>query len=357
MSLSKWIMKQYWRVGTIRTLLSLALGTLVLGKLYYEYVPVLADLGFLGAVSFGAFLFLVFMGLGWLYDEKARLWNESVVIQTDRYPFAFVPEWRVFASDYPTMYSLLRILRESFTKVGLDTTRIDDTAAYLAHFFKKQPGNRNDLFSSEGEAERFLAEHPFVAGSADHGRRRFSIGTRLKRSFQIWVLRLNYIQSLTGLGQDVLVFAAFYVAILFPSVAEGDVVPIEYLLQGILFMSIPIFLVMVAAGWFYDRRLKLWSPQMAVDVERTPYSYVPDPRTRALVFPMFFTLISTTREILHQEGRRTEDLDRIIAYQDQFYGLHVSRNEDMETARRIRAELGGIFEERYSHGSDDYNEF
>ena len=48
MSLSKWIMKQYWRVGTIRTLLSLALGTLVLGKLYYEYIPVLADLGFLG---------------------------------------------------------------------------------------------------------------------------------------------------------------------------------------------------------------------------------------------------------------------------------------------------------------------
>ena len=65
MSLSKWIMKQYWRVGTVRTLLSLALGTLVLGKLYYGYIPVLADLGFLGAVTFGAFLFLIFLGVSY----------------------------------------------------------------------------------------------------------------------------------------------------------------------------------------------------------------------------------------------------------------------------------------------------
>lgn len=351
MILSKWIMKQYWRVGTIRTLLGLALGTLVLGKLYYEYIPVLANLGFIGAVTFGSFLFLIFLGVGWLYDEKAKLWNESVVIQTDRFPFAFVPEWRIFASDYPTLYSLLHTLRESSTKLGLDTARLDDVAMYLIHFFKKQPANRKDLFSSEGEAERFLTEHPFVERLTDDREKKLSFGTRLKRSFQIWLLRLNYIQSLTGLGQDVLVFAAFYVSVLFPAVAEGTLVPTEYLLQGILFLSIPIFLVMIAAGWFYDRRLKLWSPQMAVDFERNPYSYVPDPRTRALTFPMFFALISTARKIFLQEGIETEDLDRIIAYQNEFFTLLVSRTEDLEVSRKLRLELGNVFKAQYSQRS------
>ena len=186
MNLSKWIMKQYWRVGTIRTLLSLALGTLVLGKLYYGYIPIIADWDFMGAITFGMFLFLVFLGLGWVYDEKAKLWNEQIVIQTDRYPFAFVPDWRIFAADYPTMYTLLSTLRNSFNKVGIDTRRIDELTKYLTNFFKKRPGNRKDLFSSEGEAERFLMEHPILDSSADR-RKKLSIRTRIKRWFQLWL--------------------------------------------------------------------------------------------------------------------------------------------------------------------------
>lgn len=352
MSVSKWIMKQYWRVGTIRTLLSLALGTLVLGKLYYSYIPILADLEFIGAVSFGVFLFFAFLGLGWLYDEKAKLWNESVVIQTDRYPFTFVPEWRTLAIDYPTLYSLLLILRKSFTKVGLDTNRLDDISLYLTNFFRKQPGNRKDLFSSEGEAERFLLEHPIHDSFADDRMKKYSIRTRLKRGLQIWLLRLNYIQSLTGLGQDVLVFAAFYVAIIFPVVSEGELVPIEYLLQGIIFMALPIFLVMVLAGWVYDMRLKLWSPEVAVNIERNPYSYVADPRMYALTFPMFFTLISITRKILDQEGLPTGELDKIIAYQNEFLKLLVSRDKDLILAQKMRTDLGDLFRDRGIPRSD-----
>jgi hypothetical protein len=344
-------MKQYWRVGTIRTLLSLALGTLVLGKLYYGYIPIIADWDFYGAITFGALLFLVFLGLGWVYDEKAKLWNEQIVIQTDRYPFAFVPDWRLFAADYPTMYSLLFVLRNSFDKIGLDTRRIDELVIYLTNFFEKRPGNRKDLFSSEGEAERFLMEHPILE-SATERKRKYSIGTRIKRWFQIWLLRLNYIQALTGLGQDVLVFAAFYVVIIFPGASEGGLVPIEYLLQGILFLSLPIFLAMVLAGWFYDRRLKLWSPQQTVNVERNPYSYLPEPRTYALTFPMFFTLISIIREIIAKEGLQTDKLDRIIEFQSEFLKLDVSRNEDMKISQKLRKDLGDVFRNMESYRSD-----
>ncbi|MHA2022411.1 MAG: hypothetical protein ACTSWQ_01995 [Candidatus Thorarchaeota archaeon] len=47
MAVKKWIMKQYW------TLSSLAMGMFVLGRLYYEYIPGLRDLGVLGALTLG----------------------------------------------------------------------------------------------------------------------------------------------------------------------------------------------------------------------------------------------------------------------------------------------------------------
>ena len=73
MSKAKWIMKQYWRVGTIRALLSLALGMLVLGKYYYIYIPVLSDLDLAGALILGTVLMILFMVVGWIYDDKAKL--------------------------------------------------------------------------------------------------------------------------------------------------------------------------------------------------------------------------------------------------------------------------------------------
>ena len=64
MSKTKWIMKQYWRISTIRTLAGLVLGMLVIGQLYYEYIPPFAELGIVGALILSFILILFFMGLG-----------------------------------------------------------------------------------------------------------------------------------------------------------------------------------------------------------------------------------------------------------------------------------------------------
>ncbi len=184
MNLSKWIMKQYWRVGTIRALLSLALGMFVLGKLYSNYVPILMGLGLLGALILGSLLTLLFMGVGWAYDEKLQLWNESVVVQTENYPYAFVPDYRMYASDYPMLYSILYTLRGALLRLGLDARCVNDLALYLERLFKKQPSNKKDILSSEGESGMFLHAHPLLPGSAPDAKPSYSLGTRLKRSFQ-----------------------------------------------------------------------------------------------------------------------------------------------------------------------------
>jgi hypothetical protein len=346
MSLSKWIMKQYWRVGTVRALLSLALSMLVLGKYYYGYIPIISDLDLWGAILLGVFLTLLFMGFGWFYDVKAKLWNESVVVGIERYPYSFVPEFRNIASDYPTMYTLIGTLRRVFIRLKMDTTQLDRIAQYLDDYFRRQPSNRRDLLRSEEEADAFLTENPLMDSSDRIGHQKYRFGTRVKRAFQAWVLRLNYIQSFTGLGQDVLVFGAIYVAFIFPDVAENGLVPIEYLFQGILLLSLPAFIIMVFAGWFYDKKLKLWSPDLTVQIERNPYSYVPDPRTYSLTFPMFYTLMKLLNDVLKHIQIEDTEIEKIAVYVDKFLQLNVSRQQDMDVAIRTRAELGKIFEMR-----------
>ena len=338
------MMKQYWRVGTIRALLSLALGMFVLGKLYFEYVPILMDLGLLGALILGSLLTLLFMGIGWAYDEKLALWNESVVVQTENYPYAFVAELRSYATDYPVVYSLALTLRRVLLKLGLDTGCIDDLALYLEGFFAKQPLSKKDLFSSEGESDLFLQKRPLTQGSLSHTKRRYTIGTRLKRSFQWWSLRLNYIQSLTGLPQDVLVFGVLYAPIILGAAFDSKPLPIELLYQVILLISLPMFILMVVGGWVYDRRLRLWSPDLVVQTERTPYSYVSEPRTYAVTVPIIFMLFKTMKGLFQDLNLDTGQLSRIAAYLDEYLRIRTTDDDDMRRANDLRSQLGPIFQ-------------
>lgn len=340
---SKWLMKQYWRVGTVRALLSLVLGMLVLGKFYSEHIPIINEWGLAGSLTLGAFLILFFLGVGWLYDVKARLWTESVVIQTERFPYAYVPEFRNFATDYPIVYALITTLKDVFLKLNIEIQSLDGLAEYLDEFYNRRPDNRDDFFNSSSDADRFLVEHPFSKKDTQAQQTGIPLGTRAKRTFQIWMLRLNYIQSFSGLGQDVLVFAAIYVAIIFPTVAEEGLVPIEYLWAGILFMSIPLFLILIAGGWVYDRKLKLWSPDQVVQVERSPYSYVPEPRTYSLTYPVFYETLQTLYDLFCVIDIKTEKFVTVIEYLGEYLDLRVSRDEDIVRAKVLRANLGELF--------------
>ncbi|MFX0045934.1 MAG: hypothetical protein ACFE8Z_08805 [Candidatus Hermodarchaeota archaeon] len=344
MSKLKWIMKQYWRIGTIRALLSLALGMFVLGRWYYVYVPYLQDMGLIGALTLGTSLVLVFLGIGWLYDERVKMWAPGKQAAVERNPYSYVPNPRAYAIDFPMAYATIATLKGLFEKMQLDKRVIENSTAYLADYFRRAP-LKEDIESADSKAQSFKQQHPFL-GEADSDRVGIGIGARVKLGFQIHTLRLTWIQSLTGLAQDVLVFGAFYITVLVPGAQVGETVALEYLIMGIAFISAPLFIVLALLGWYYDKRLKVWSPERAVIVERDPFSYVPDPRYHAFDQPALYPLFSTLREVAVNADLDISELDKIIDYVAKYTSLSVSREEDMQVARDLQKSYGAMFQKK-----------
>ncbi len=340
MSKLKWMMKQYWRIGTVRALLSLGMGMFVLGKLYYRYVPVLQDMGLLGALVLGTVLFFFFLGVGWAYDVKAKMWSPKTQVGIERNPYRYVPNFKDLAASYPFFNATLRVLEGVFEKLGLDRTWIRDLRVYLARFYSLRP-NRRDLQLSERLAAEFMATHPFSRERLP--KRPVGLGARMKLWFELNILRIGWVQSLTGMTQDVLVLAAFYVVFLFPDQVENNAVPIHYLLLGIVLVAVPVMLFVVALGWYYDRKLKAWSADLTVKVERNPYSYVPQPRLYMTVFPYYSAVLTTLRDVFAALDMDTSCLDRAIEFLKEYCTLSVTRDEDMQRARELRKTFGATF--------------
>ncbi len=340
MSKSKWIMKQYWRVGTIRALSSLALGMLVLGKLYYVHIPILSDLDLLGALILGGALFFLFLGVGYLYDVKIKMWSPKTQVLTERSIFEYVPNYRNLAFDYPMLNAVLRMIKNIMKKLGRETSRIDESLKYFEIYFNRLP-NKKHLQEAERGARAYSEAYPF-SRTDDESPTKIGIRARLKLGFETQVLRISWVNSLTGLAQDALVFAAFYIVIIFPDVVVDSAVPVEYMLLGLVFISLPIFVGFVAFGWYYDKKLKVWSAEVAVRIDRNPYSYVPDPKVHGYTFPVYITVFRTLRDIFIKQGYDTTGIDDILHFLDEYKDLTISP-EDMERGKELRASFGKVF--------------
>jgi hypothetical protein len=266
MSKARWIMKQYWRISAIRAWMGLALGMFSLGKVYAAQTPGLAELGLIGALILGSVLVLVFLGVGWLYDVKGKMWSPSV------------------------------------------------------SFFEK---------------------HPFL--DETRPKKRVSFTAKSKLEFEVIQLRLDWIQQLTGMLQDSLIFAAVYVVLIFPGVAVDNVVPIPFLILGFLLLSIPMLFIITLSGWYYDKKLRIWSPDMIVKVERTPYTYVAYPRLYVMDLPAYYALLDTMKMIMEKQGIEPFEIERIIEYMNTYCDFKSSREQDMEKARALRREYGEVF--------------
>jgi hypothetical protein len=336
-SKTKFIMKQYWRVGTIRALLSLALGMFVLGRQYYVHIPILEDLGLLGALILGTLLVLLFMGVGWWYDVRGRMWSPKIQAITERSPYQYIPNFKSMTYDYQVYYATIATLRRILAKTGVDDTSISDLSNHVGTFFDRKV-TRSDIFGAEPDALEFNKKHTFVEGQ-EFEKKRVPISSRLKLGFETEMLRLNWIQSLTGLFQDVLVFGALYVTILFPEQVTDGLVPIDYLFLGILFLSLPLFFGLVAAGWYYDKRLRVWSADFIVKFERNPYMYVPDPRNGIVEIPFFLILFRTLDNIFEKKNLDRTELRKIIQYLERYQQFDASVDQNMEDARTLRKEL------------------
>jgi hypothetical protein len=301
----------------------------VLGRLYYRDVPGLANMGLVGAITLSLALIAVFIGIGWVYDRRLKLWNEAAQVTTERYPYQYVPDPRARMMDYPCLYAVLDTLMGLAPRMGLNTGVLYDLVEYLADYFARSPESRRDIHSSIPSSEALMQRHPFRSderGVTKKVRARRSIG----KSFQLETLRLGWIQSLTGMVQDVLVFAVLYGIILFPGLAGGDFLSVDYLMLAIVVLALPIFAVLMALGWYYDRILKVWSADVAVSTERNPYSYVPAPTVNIMHVPMYYTLFFFFWKNSDLLGVDKSMIERTLSYLDRYSSLSPSRDEDIK---------------------------
>jgi len=335
-------MKQYWRVGTIRAISGVVMGMLVLGRYYYQFIPPLAELGFFGAIILGGILILLFLGFGYIYDDRLKLWNERIQIETEKNPYTYIPLIRYRHFEYPFFYAIIDSLRKISKKVGVDSTQIEELDTYLSDYFSRSAGSRSDLFGADSKAEEFNEEHPFIEED-EPTEDKLSLGHRAKKNSMLNFWRWRWVQNFTGLPQDVMVLAALLGAIIFSEFLVNESLPPEYIQMSITFFALPLFFILLAFGWYYDKRLKLWSPDQVVKVERNPYSYVPDPKVVAYSIPFLNALINSYIQLFEKLDLDPVELIIIATYLDSYSKLSAADDSDMATARQLRQEFGPVF--------------
>ncbi|MHA2360069.1 MAG: hypothetical protein ACXAB5_07330 [Candidatus Thorarchaeota archaeon] len=222
-------------------------------------------------------------------------------------------------------------------KVGLSTDSMEDVENYFAGYFTRRL-NRKDIFSTEQVASDFMQRHPFKESDASV-KHKIGIRAKLKVGFQLHIIRVNWIQAITGLMQDTLVFAAIYALVLFPMLTD----PTQIMLIQIFIVAIPLFFVLTVLGWYYDKRLKVWSADTAVKVERNPFAYIPSPREHIIDLPFFVVLFKTLKLMFNEIGLDTTNLEKQIKYLEEYILLDIVRDEDMKKAREMRSEFGNPF--------------
>ena len=342
MAKAKWIMKQYWRIGTVRAIFALLMGMLILARYYYVFIPWLLDMGFFGALFLALILLLIFLFAGYLYDVKGRLWSEKMQVMAEKNVYSYVPSFKSLSTEYPYVYCLVDTMKQILTHYKLNTTAVDDLAVYLDSYFSRSAQETKDIKESQRMANEFNAGHRFTE-TQEPKRKCVGIRARIAKGFQLQVWRLTWVQNFSGLAQDVLVFAALYVGILFAEVAEANVVPFNYLILGILTLSLPLYLGLVVAGWYYDKKLRLWSPDMAVKVERNPYSYVPDLHMIGYEQPFLYALFNLYLSLFNKLNLDNSELVKATVFLESFWTLTAGIHSDMDVARNLRKDFGKVF--------------
>jgi hypothetical protein len=335
-------MKQYWRISAIRALTGLVLGMLVIGQFYFEYIPPLAELGIVGALILSFILILFFMAVGWYYDVRAQLWKQTSQAAIERDPFQLVPGPNSYASEYPIHFAFFSTLQRVFQNIGLKDSSANDIIDYLGEYYGLKP-IKKDLSAIPEEAEDYLATHQFIEDEAVKPRKG-DLTSRLKLSFEVHRLRLLWIQQLTGMATDALVFGALFVTLLFPNEVVNGIVPLHYLIIGLFVLALPLFFGITLVGWYYDKKLRVWSADTAVRAERSPYQYVPPPRAYMIEMPIYFMLFETLIEVFKQINIDTGELERIVQYLSDYGCLDVKQDKDIQAAQILRKSYGALFE-------------
>ena len=96
MLLKKWFMRQYWRLQQSQTLISMGFWCTTLTLLIWPYVAWRFDssttrfgvpMTYWGLSSIAAFVIVVVLTIGYIYDQFLALWKEQRTVDTERNPF------------------------------------------------------------------------------------------------------------------------------------------------------------------------------------------------------------------------------------------------------------------------------
>ncbi|MHA1928533.1 MAG: hypothetical protein ACTSV2_08140, partial [Candidatus Thorarchaeota archaeon] len=161
MSKAKWIMKQYWRITAIRAWMGLALAMFSLGKVYSEQIPSLAAMGLVGALLLGSVLVLIFLGIGWLYDVKGRMWSPKMQALVERDPYRYIPNYKTYAIDYPAIYAIILTLQQVLSDRGLSSEALDEVRFYMDRYFNRRP-EKSDIIEAQNDSIGFFEQFPFM---------------------------------------------------------------------------------------------------------------------------------------------------------------------------------------------------
>ncbi|MFW9925010.1 MAG: hypothetical protein ACFFDW_17180 [Candidatus Thorarchaeota archaeon] len=141
--LKYFVMKWRFRLDQARAIFGLLTFAMLLAVGYIDYISFLKHLGFWGVMIFSAFIFLVFLVGGYLYDRVLRLWSETNVVNIERNPYTWVPGPKEEILWLGLWSYLFSAIHQMATEMGIELKDEEKIRTHLKQYFSLGPSTTN----------------------------------------------------------------------------------------------------------------------------------------------------------------------------------------------------------------------
>ena len=93
-----------------------------------------------------------------------------------------------------------------------------------------------------------------------------------------------------------------------------------------------LLFVFLIIGYLYDRVFVMWGPQQEVNIERNPYSFVPQPQDHIFWLPAFAGLLEASAQLADEFGIDKTNIDETREYFDTLQKFSPLKAEDIDKA-------------------------
>lgn len=139
-----------------------------------------------------------------------------------------------------------------------------------------------------------------------------------------WRFRLDHARVIFGLFTFSLLLAVGYVEYI-PFLAKLG-------FWGVVILTLGIFVVFGIGGYVYDKVMELWSEHAVVRVERTPYTFVPQPKEHIIRKALDYVLMF----LLSKHVGVEEEAEQLKIILDSYYSLSPNSQNYKEKSDRVK---------------------